>query len=195
MTARTNPTTTPASNAQGGATAVTWRIVPERSRAEFVIGKRLAFVKRLQVPGRFVGVTGTVILDGDHPASARVDLAIDAATIDTENARRDEHLRNADFFDIVQHPKITFVSRTVEPVDADAGRYRATGDLTVRTITRSVTLDVQVAPPDAHSGQQPAHITATTVLNRHDFGLSWGNPMIKVADEARVTVELAVAPQ
>ncbi len=194
MTAPTSRTAAPTDGAQGGAAPATWRVVPERSRAEFVIGKRLFFVKRLQVPGRFGGVTGTVTLDGGRPSTARVELAIDAATVDTDHARRDAHLRNTDFFDVAQHPTITFVSRTVEPVDAAAGRYRATGDLTIRTVTRSVTLDVQVTPPGAHSGQGPAHIAATTVLNRHDLGLTWGNPVMKVADEARVTVELDVVP-
>ncbi len=195
MTAPIGQAAAPLDRAQGGVAPATWRVVPESSRAEFVIGKRLFFVKHLQVPGRFGGVTGTVTLDGAQPSTARVELAIDATTVDTDHARRDTHLRNADFFDVEQHPAITFVSRTVEPVDAAAGRYRATGDLTIRTVTHSVTLDVQVTPPDAHSGQGSAHIIATTVLNRHDLGLTLTNPVMKVADEARVTVELDVVPQ
>ncbi len=195
MTAPIDQATTPTGGAPSGATPAIWRVVPERSRADFVIGKRLFFVKHIQVPGHFGGVTGTVTLDGAQPATAQVNLAIAAATVDTANARRDTHLRTAEFFDVEQHPAITFVSRTVEPVDAATGRYRATGDLTIRTVTRAVTLDVQVTPPNAPSGQGPAHITATTVLNRHDLGLTLTNPIMKAADEATVTVELDVVPQ
>jgi len=194
MTVSTSQTP-PSDHAKDSALPTTWRVVPERSRAEFVIGKRLFFVKHIQVPGHFSGVTGTVTLADDDATTARVHLAIDTATVDTANARRDTHLRTADFFDVAQHPTMTFRSRSVEPVDVAAGRYRATGDLTIRTVTRPVTLDVQISPPDAHGGQQTAHITATTVLNRHDLGLTLTNPILKAADEARVTVELDVVPQ
>ena len=195
MTAPLDQATTPTDDTPGGATAASWRVAPERSRADFVIGKRLFFVKHIQVPGHFTGISGTVTLDGTEPATARVELAIPARTVDTANARRDTHLRTADFFDVEQHPAITFVSRTIEPIDAAAGRYRATGDLTVRTVTRPVTLEVQVTPPNAHSGKGPAHITATTTLNRRDLGLTLTNPIMKAADEAQVTVELDVVPQ
>lgn len=195
MTVPISQTPPHADQTQGQGTPATWRVVPEGSRAQFVIGKRLFFVKHIQVPGHFSGVTGTVRLADGDPSTAQVDLVIDTATIDTANARRDTHLRTADFFDVAQHPTMSFHSRSVESVDVATGRYRATGDLTIRTITRSVTLDVQVSPPQAHSGQQAAHITATTVLNRRDLGLTLTNPVMKAADEAHVTVELDVVPQ
>jgi len=175
-------TTTPA--------ATVFQIDPAASRIEFSIGKRLFFVKNLTVTGRFGDVAGTMTVDDQDPVSARVDVTIDAASIDTKNGRRDKHLRTADFFDVDQHPTITFVSHRVEPIDRAEGRYRLLGDLTVRGVTREVALDPHDAPVLGAGHDSRLALTLTTRLNRRDFGINWNNPLMNVADE--LTVSLAV---
>ena len=169
-------------------TTTTWRIDPAASRAEFAIGKRFLFVKRMTVTGRLAVVGGRIVLDERDPANSRVELEIDAASVDTDHPRRDRHLRSADFFDVERCPTLRFVSRRIEVVDAAAGRYRVTGDLTARGVMRPVTLDVDYAAPASAVGRPIARAVATAVLNRHDFGLDWDNPLVRIPAEARVTV-------
>src|SRR3954454_12640341 len=106
-----------------------------------MIGNRLMFVQRLTITGRFTAVSGTITLDERDPSTARAEVSIDAASIDTQDARRDAHLRTADFFHVAEHPHLTFVSRRVEAIDQAGGTCRVVGDLTVRGVTRPVTLD------------------------------------------------------
>ncbi len=170
------------------ATHTAWQIDPAASRVEFTIRKRLFFVKRLTVTGRFSDVAGTITLDEQDPTTARAAVTISAASINTENARRDKHLLTADFFHVDQHPTLTFHSRRVEPVDAAAGRYRVVGDLTVRGVTREVTLETHYTPAPGGARDQRIALTLTAPLNRQDFGIAWSSPVIKVADDLTVTL-------
>lgn len=172
------------------AARTTWQIDPAASRVEFAIGKRLAFVRRLTVTGRFTDVRGKISLDEREPSAARADVTIGAASIDTGNARRDTHLRTADFFDVERYPTLRFTSRRIAAIDAAAGRYRVTGDLTIRDVTREVQLDAHYSPPPlaASMGEPGLMLTLTTEVHRADFGLGWSNPIIAIADDLTVTL-------
>ncbi len=172
------------------AARTTWQIDPATSRVEFAIGKRLAFVKRLTVTGRFTDVRGTIVLDEREPSAARADVTIGAASIDTGNARRDKHLRTADFFDVERYPALRFMSRRITAIEAAAGRYRVTGDLTIRDVTREVQLDARYGPPSPVAGVREPRmaLTLTTALHRADFGMGWSNPVIAIADDLTVTL-------
>lgn len=145
-----------------------YTIDPAHSRMGFVA--RHAMVTKVR--GSFNGFEGTIHLDGDNPANSSATVAIQATTIDTRNAQRDEHLRSNDFLDMDNHPEIIFVSTSVEPVDEES--FKLTGDLTVRGVTRPVILDVEFlgSATDAF-GNFRIGFDATTQINRKDFGVNW----------------------
>jgi polyisoprenoid-binding protein YceI len=145
------------------------------------------------VRGRFGAVTGTIELDAANPARSSVTAEIDVTSIDTRQEQRDAHLRSADFFDADNFPAITFRSRGVEA--AGEGRYRVTGDLTIRGVTREVALDTT----DEGRGRDPwggerAAFSASLVIDRRDFGLTWNQALetggLLVANEIRITLEV-----
>jgi len=172
------------------AAHATYQIDPAASRVEFSIRKRLFFVKKLTVTGRFNEVEGTITLDEQDPGTAQAEVTIGAASIDTGNAKRDKHLLTADFFHVDQHPTLAFRSRRVEPVDAAAGRYRVVGDLTVRGVTRDVALETHYIPARGGEHDQRIALTLTAPLNRQDFGITWSSPVIKVADDLTITLTI-----
>ena len=126
-----------------------------------------------------------------------VEATIDATTIDTQNGGRDEHLKSPDFFDVATHPTITFKSTKVEA--AGEGRLKVTGDLTMRGVTKPVVLDVEgpVAPIKDPRGNMKTGATATTKINRQDFGVSWSKTLdgggLVVSDDVWITIELELA--
>jgi polyisoprenoid-binding protein YceI len=144
-----------------------YAIDPAHSSVEFV-GRHLMITK---VRGRFPDVSGTITID-DVPERSHVDVEIQVASIDTGSDQRDEHLRSPDFFHAEQHPTITFRSTKVEP--GKSGRWAVTGDLTVRDVTRPVTLDVEFEGGAASPfGDQRVAFSASTDVNREDWGLTW----------------------
>jgi len=151
-------------------------------------GRRLMFVRTLTITGHFTGISGAITLDERDPGTARAEVTIDAASIATGNARRDTHLRTADFFDVERYPALRFTSRRIAAIDATAGRYQVTGDLTIRDVTRAVQLGAYYNPPVAGIGEPRMMLTLTTGLHRADFGLRWSNPIITIADDLTVTL-------
>jgi polyisoprenoid-binding protein YceI len=153
------------------------------------------------VKGRFKTFAGTLDLDEQNPAASRVDVTIDVASIDTGDANRDGHVRNADFFDVEKYPEATFKSTRVEPLGDD--RYRVQGDLTIRGITRPVTLDVSVeAVITDMYGKRRAGFSAQTSFNRKDFDLNWNVALetggVLVSDKVAINIEaqaVQVVPQ
>ncbi len=145
-----------------------YAIDPTHSRVGFVA--RHAVVSKVR--GSFNEFAGTGYFDAENPAASRVELTIQAASIDTRNPDRDAHLRSNDFFDVENHPEIRFVSTAVEQVDAE--HYRVTGDLTMRGVTKPVTVDVEVsgAAVDPY-GNQRVGFEGTTTVNRKDWGINW----------------------
>ena len=171
------------------ATRSAWQIDSEASRCEFTIRKRL-LVAPMRVTGRFRDVQGVITLDEPDPTTAEASITIGASSIDTGYARRDTHLRQEDFFHVAAHPGITFRSRRIESSDRAASRYTVVGDLTVRGVTREVTLDTRYTEPEASGDNRRIKLVLTTNLNRRDFGLVWNTVFLGVADE--LTVNLAI---
>jgi polyisoprenoid-binding protein YceI len=147
-----------------------------------------------QQRGQFHGVSGTLTLDRADISRSRVDATIDVASVNTNVAQRDEHLRSADFFDVANHPRMTFVSREVR-AQSD-GRLHLIGDLTIRGTTRAVTLD---ADPISDESKDPFGVikvgtSATTKISRKDFGLVWNAVLetggVAVGDDVKITLDL-----
>ena len=169
-------------------TTTNWKIDTSHSTVEFAV-KHMMFTT---VKGRFTDVTGTIAFDPNDPVNGRADITIDASTVDTRDAKRDAHLRSADFFDVEKFPTLTF--RTTN-VAGTAKRFALTGDLTIRGITRPVTLDVtfEGAGPDPWGGER-AGFSASATVNRRDFGLTWNAALetggVLVGDEVKIAIEL-----
>jgi polyisoprenoid-binding protein YceI len=172
----------------------TWKIDPAHSHVEFAVRHLMIS----SVKGRFGVVEGTVVTDEDHPATADVNVTIDAASIDTREAQRDAHLRSADFFDVETYPAITFKSTRVTDVRGD--QFTLAGDLTIHGVTRDVTLDVTSEGRAADPwGGQRAGYSATTKINRRDFGLTWNQALetggFVVGDEIKISLDLELLRQ
>jgi len=172
----------------GGAS--TWQIDPAHSEIGFEV-KHMMFAT---VRGRFRGVEGTLALgQGANIAGSRVTAAIETASIDTGHAQRDEHLRSPDFFDVERYPSLTFESQSVRR--GNDGTLRVTGDLTIRGVTRTVTLDVSESGRGVDPwGNERVGFTATTTIDRRDFGLTWNQALeaggILVGNEVRIRLEI-----
>ncbi|MFZ5788473.1 MAG: YceI family protein, partial [Acidobacteriota bacterium] len=145
------------------------------------------------VRGNFNTFGGTVTLDGDDPTTAEISVTIDPASIDTREAKRDEHLRSADFFNVATYPTMTFTSTKV--AKAGAG-FAITGNLTMHGVTREVVLAVDgpLATVKDPWGGMRAGLHATTTINRKDFGLTWNKALeaggVVVGDEVKVAIDL-----
>ena len=145
-----------------------------------------------KVRGAFTRFQGTIDFDAASPASSRVSVTIDAASIDTREAKRDAHLRSADFFEVAAHPELRFESTLVER-SADA--YRVTGDLTIRGVTRSVVLDAAFLGTGKDPwGNLRAGFQASTRILRKDFGLTWNAALeaggVLVGDEVEIELDV-----
>ncbi len=167
-----------------------YRIDPIHSRIGFVA--RHAMVTKVR--GSFHEFDGSGFFDADDPTRSTIELTIDAKSIDTGNADRDSHLRSNDFFDMDSHPTIHFKSTKVEPVGED--RFRVTGDLTIRGVTKPVTVDFTLTGPVTDTfGNQRIGLEGTTKINRKDWGVSWNAPLeaggLLVSDE--ITLEFDVS--
>jgi polyisoprenoid-binding protein YceI len=146
-----------------------------------------------KVHGRFAKWNGKLEFDEQAPAASRVELQIEAASIDTQEPQRDGHLRSADFLDAEKFPSLTFKSTSVEP--AGEGNFRVKGDLTIRGTRRPVVLEVEyggrVQDP---AGGQRVGFSARTSLSRKDFGLNWNQALeaggVLVGDKVEVLLEV-----
>jgi polyisoprenoid-binding protein YceI len=145
-----------------------YAIDPTHSRVGFVA--RHAMVTKVR--GSFNEFAGTGYLDVENPAASQLELTIQAASIDTSNADRDAHLRSNDFFDMESHPEIRFVSTSVDTVGPD--RYRVTGDLTIKGVTKPVTVDFDYTGTAVDPyGNQRVGFEGQTTVNRKDWGVNW----------------------
>jgi len=165
-----------------------YAIDPTHSSVEF-IGRHLMITK---VRGRFPEVSGTITID-DVPERSHVEVEIEVASLDTGNTQRDDHLRSPDFFHVERHPTIGFRSTKVEP--GKSGAWAVTGDLTVRDVTRPVTLQVDFEGANASPiGDQRVAFSATTEVDREDWGLTWNMALETggVLVGKRVRIELNV---
>jgi polyisoprenoid-binding protein YceI len=162
-------TTTPIATAL--PIAGTYAVDPSHSHVGFK-ARHLVVAK---VRGRFAEFEGTVTI-ADEPLESSVDVTVQLASIDTRDEKRDEHLRSGDFFDVDQHPTLTFRSTGVRPVGDDV--YDVDGELTVHGITRPLTLRTtfEGTARDPWGGERAA-FSATARLDRNDFGLTWNQAL------------------
>lgn len=172
------------------AQAVTWRIDPSHSSAQFSVRHMMISTVR----GQFGGVKGTVVYDPKNPAAATVDASIDVTTVNTGQAKRDSDLKSAEFFDIKRYPEMKFKSKSVEAAGPD--KMKVTGDLTINAITRPVILDVEGPTPPIRDpqGREKVGIKATTKVSRKEFGILY-NPILEgggvtVSDEVSIVLEI-----
>jgi polyisoprenoid-binding protein YceI len=168
----------------------TYQVDKAHSEAGFQVRHLLTRVR-----GHFTDFDGTIDLDPADFTEASVNFTIQAASIHTNEPTRDAHLRSSDFFAVDEHPTLTFVSRTVKPHGADA--FDVTGDLTIRGVTKTVTLPVQYLGTATDPwGNEKLSFEIETTLNRKDYGLTWNAALetggFLVGDEVRVSSRQAV---
>lgn len=176
------------------ATRSTWDLDPTHTSVEFKVKHMMITT----VKGRFSGVQGKITGNVEDPTRAQIDVVIDAATIDTRTEQRDAHLRSADFLDTENFPQITFKSSHVERVSD--GELKVTGDLTIRGVTKEVVLDVEISGVGTSPyGMEVAGLTATTAINRKDFGLSYNLALETggwlVSDEVKIEIDIEAVKQ
>jgi len=176
-------------SAAAAAQAVEYQIDPVHSSAQFSVRHMMVS----NVRGEFAKVTGTVVYDPKNPKASSVEATIDATSINTHEPRRDEDLKSPNFFDVAKYPTLTFKSKKVEK--AGAGKLRVTGDLTIHGVTKEVVLDVEGPSPEAKMGPNiKAGASASTTINRKDFGLMWNKVLesggVVVGDEVKITLEI-----
>jgi polyisoprenoid-binding protein YceI len=179
-----SPTTT------APAATGTYAIDPSHSRIGFVA--RHAMVTKVR--GSFNEFSGTGYFEAENPSASHLTLSIEAASIDTRNADRDAHLRSNDFFAMEQHPQITFASTAVEAIDDTT--YRVTGDLTIKGVTKPVTVDVGYEGTATDPfGNQRLGLEGSVVVNRKDWDLTWNAPLDTggVLVSEKVTLEFEVS--
>jgi len=172
------------------AAAATYRVDPAHSSVLFHI--RHLFTT---VTGRFSTFEGTIVYDDKQAAATKVDGSIDAASIDTNVKKRDDHLRSADFFDVEKFPKIAFQSAGVSDLDASGHKGKMHGALTMHGVTKPVVLDVAfLGKGKDPGGKERAGFHATTTVDRKQFGLTWNKAVesggLLVGDD--VTIEIDV---
>jgi polyisoprenoid-binding protein YceI len=172
------------------ARAATYEINPAHSAASFAVKHMMVSTVR----GEFGKLTGFATLDDADLKKSQIEATIDASTINTRVDKRDQHLKGPDFFDVAKYPTITFKSTAVKRVAA--GKYKVTGDLTMHGVTKPVVLDVDSPAKELKDpmGHLARGATATTKLNRKDFGLNWNKALeaggVLVGDEVDVTIDL-----
>jgi polyisoprenoid-binding protein YceI len=173
------------------AAPTTYAFDPAHSAATFSI-KHLGIST---VRGEFGKMKGTVQADRGNLGASKVEATIDAASVSTREPKRDAHLKSPDFFDVAKFPTMSFKSTRVDP--APGGGLKLTGDLTIHGVTKSVTFDVQPLSPDTKTpfGTTIAGTSATTKINRRDFGITGGTAGVMVGDDVNITLDLELVKQ
>jgi polyisoprenoid-binding protein YceI len=170
-------------------TATTWNIDPVHTTTEF----RVRHMMITNVKGHFKPISGVITVDEDITRS-HVEASIDAASIDTREPDRDAHLRSAEFLDVEKFPTLTFASTRV--TRAGQANLEVEGDLTIHGVTRKATFLVEgpTAPGKDPWGNLRIGLSASTKINRKDFGLTWNTALetggILVGDEVTITLDV-----
>lgn len=174
------------------STTTTWTIDPTHTLVEFSTKHMMITT----VKGRFTDVQGTIVTDGSTPANASAEVTIAAASLTTGTDGRDEHLRSADFFDVEKFPTLTFRSKRIEGGALTPGAsYRVVGDLTIRDVTKEVTLDATFEGTGTDPwGNEKASFSASTKVDRREFGLTWNAALeaggVLVSNDIRISIEV-----
>lgn len=183
MTAATATTATP--------TAITtWNIDPAHSSAEFKVKHMMIS----NVKGKFSGISGILKLDESDTTKSSVEASIPVATVNTGDENRDSHLKGAEFFNTEKFPAFTFKSLAVH--NTGAGEHEVSGELTILGVTKTVTFAVEgpSAPGKDPWGNTRVGLSATTKINRKDFGLSWNTALetggVLVGEDVHLSLEI-----
>jgi polyisoprenoid-binding protein YceI len=172
------------------AVTTTWNIDPVHSVAEFKVKHMMIS----NVKGQFTGVTGVLSLDEVDVTNSQVEATLDAASVNTRDAQRDTHLKSADFFHVEKFPTLSFKSTLVNRTSD--GDLAVAGNLTINGVTRKVVFAVEgpSAPAKDPWGNHRVGLSATTKINRKDFGLTWNAALetggILVGDEITITLDV-----
>jgi polyisoprenoid-binding protein YceI len=183
----TSATATPMS---AGTASSTWNIDPAHSATEFKVRHMMiSYVK-----GKFSGISGVLKLDETDYSRSTVEVSIPSANVSTVDDKLDAHLKKEDFFDVEKFPTLTFKSTSIRSTGGQD--YEVTGDLTIRGITKSVSLSVNdlSEPSKDPWGNQRIGLSGTTKVNRKEFGLVWNAPLefggVLVGDEVTITLDV-----
>lgn len=173
--------------------STTWTIDPSHSVVEFSVRHMMIST----VKGRFNNVQGTITDVADDPSLSSVEVQIDPASINTGDDKRDAHLKSPDFFDVERYPVMTFKSTRIEGTRAN---FTVTGDLTLKDQTRPVTLQATFNGEGQNPyGKTIASFSATTSLNRKDWGLNWNVALetggVLVSDTIKLEMEVQAVKQ
>jgi polyisoprenoid-binding protein YceI len=166
-----------------------WEIDPAHSSAQFSVRHMMVS----NVRGEFRKMAGRLTVEGRNFLKAQVEATIDAASIDTRNEARDKDLRSANFFEVDKYPTIVFKSKRIE---SGNGRLRLIGDLTMRGVTKEVSLDVDGPTPEVKDqrGTLRMGASATTTVNRKDFNILWNSTLdgggVVVGDQVSITIDV-----
>ncbi|MGZ3569919.1 MAG: YceI family protein [Thermodesulfobacteriota bacterium] len=177
------------------AFGATYQIDPDHSNFQF----KVRHMTVSNVKGEFKKVKGTVTIDENDMTRFKVEVTLDAASVNTDHVKRDDHLRGEDFFDVAKYPTIVFVSKKVTKVDEN--RLKVVGDLTIRGVTREVTVDVDGPTHEVKDpgGNIRRGATGTLKINRKDFGMGWrktlDNGGMVVGDDVNISVEVELVRQ
>lgn len=170
---------------------INWSIDPAHS----TIGFKIKHMMISFVRGRFDKFNGTVTMSGDDLTTTKVDLSVETDSVNTEEPQRDKHLASADFFDSAVYPNLHFVSTKITKIDDE--NYTLDGDLTIRGVTKPITLKVvALGPIKDPFGNMRYGFTITGSLSRKVFGVSWNGPMpggnTMIGDEVLVNCEVEI---
>ncbi len=181
--------------ALSSAHATTWEFDPVHTNVQFSV----RHMTITNVRGEFTKVSGKILSEGKDPGRIQIEATIDASSIDTRAPKRDKHLKSADFFDVEHYPTIVFKSKKAEPVAP--GKWKLTGDLTIRGVTKEVVLDVEGPSEEVKDPKGNIRIGAhaTTNINRKDFGLKWNMVLegggVLVGDNVAVAIDVEAVRQ
>ncbi len=173
---------------------MSWQIDPAHSRVSFWVRHMMIS----KVRGRFDKFNGVIDFDEENPAASRVDVEMEAASINTREQQREDHLRSPDFLDAPNYPVITYKSKRVEQNGGNSGKL--IGDLTVRGVTKEVALDVEYAgQAKSPWGATSAGFSASTSIDRQEWGLNWNQALetggILVGDKINIEIEVEIIKQ
>jgi polyisoprenoid-binding protein YceI len=161
------------------------------------VGFKVRHLMVSKVRGRFADFEGTVTI-GDNPLDSAVEVAVQLSSIDTKDAGRDEHLRSADFFNVEANPTMTYASTGVR--ESGKGSFVVDGNLTLNGITKPVALALELEGTTTDPwGNQRAGFTATTSIDREDFGLTWNQALetggVMVGKKVDIEIEAEIVKQ
>ena len=171
---------------------ITYEIDPAHSAAHFVVRHMMV----TNVRGAFSNIKGTVVLDPEDLAASKIEVSIDASTIDTHVDQRNEHLKSADFFHVEKFPNIEFQSKKIERSGED--ELKITGDLTIHGVTREVVLKVEGPTGEEKDpwGNLRIGASGTARIKRSDFGLTWNAALetggVLVGDDIKIEIEVSL---